>query len=90
MIPNTVALQDWSNSDAERDSYPVRLGRGIAAMRSRRQWSRKALAGRLRVRTWVVGSWERGEHVPPGDKVIELMLVLDVSPAELLAAGENR
>jgi DNA-binding transcriptional regulator YiaG len=60
MMPNTVALHDWSNGDAERDSYPVRLGRGIEAMRERRRMSRKVLANRLKVRTNVVGAWERG------------------------------
>lgn len=89
-MPGTVVVQDLSSGDAERDSYLVRLGRGITAMRERRQVTRKALASRLRVRLGVVGSWERGEHVPPGDKVIELMLVLDVTPAELLVAGERR
>ena len=88
-MPNKVVLHDWSNGDAEGDSYPVRLGRGIAAMRKRRQLSRKALANRLRVRTGAVGAWERGEHVPPGDKTIQLLLVLEVTPAELLAAGER-
>jgi transcriptional regulator with XRE-family HTH domain len=87
MEPNTVVVHNWINSDAEQDSYLVRLGRGITAMRERRQLSRKALASRLGVRTGVVGSWERGEHLPPGDKVIELMLVLEATPAELLSAG---
>lgn len=58
-------------------------------MRRRRQLSRKALASRLRVRTGVLGAWERGEHLPPGDKVIELLLVLEVTPAELLAEGDR-
>ena len=87
-MPNTVVLQDWSSRDAERDSYPVRLGRAIAAMRELRQWTRKELASRLRVSVNRLGYWERGENLPPGDKTIELLRVLEVTPAELLAAVE--
>ena len=90
MMPNTVVLHDWGNSDAERDSYPVRLGQGIAAMRELRQMSRKALASRLRVSANRLGYWERGVNLPPGDKTIELLRVLEVTPDELLAAGEKR
>jgi len=89
MMPNTVVLHCRSNSDAEQDSYPVRLGRGIAAMRERRQLSRKALANRLRVSTNRLGYWERGVNLPPGDKTIELLRELEVTPDELLAAGEE-
>jgi transcriptional regulator with XRE-family HTH domain len=88
MMPNTVVLHDWSDSDAERVSYPVRLGRGIAAMRELRQLSRKELASRLRVSVNRLGYWERGVNRPPGDKTIELLRVLEVTPDELLAAGE--
>jgi transcriptional regulator with XRE-family HTH domain len=87
-MPNTVVLHDWSDSDAERDSYPVRLGRGIAAMRELRQLSRKELASRLRVSVNRLGYWERGVNRPPGDKTIELLRVLEVTPDELLEAGE--
>jgi transcriptional regulator with XRE-family HTH domain len=89
VMPNTVVLHNWSNGDAERDSYLVRLGNGIAAMRKRRRMTRKALASRLKVSTNRLGFWERGVYLPPGDKLLELMLVLDVAPAELLAAGEK-
>jgi transcriptional regulator with XRE-family HTH domain len=89
VMPNTVALHNWSNGDAEQDSYLVRLGNGIAAMRKRRRMTRKALASRLKVTTNRLGFWERGVYLPPGDKLLELMLVLDVAPAELLAAGEK-
>jgi ribosome-binding protein aMBF1 (putative translation factor) len=89
MMPNTEVLHDLSNGDAEWDAYLVRLAGGITAMRERRLMSRKALASRLRVRTTVLGAWERGEHLPPGDKLLVLMLVLEVSPAELLVAGER-
>jgi transcriptional regulator with XRE-family HTH domain len=58
-------------------------------MRKRRGMSRKALASRVRVRVGVVGAWERGENLPTGDKVIEVMLALEVTPAELMAAGEK-
>jgi DNA-binding transcriptional regulator YiaG len=88
MMPNTVVLHDWSNRDAEQDSYPVRLGRAIAAMRELRQWTRKELASRLRVSVNRLGYWERGENLPPSDKTIELLRVLEVTPDELLAAGE--
>ncbi|HEX3128131.1 MAG TPA: helix-turn-helix transcriptional regulator [Thermoanaerobaculia bacterium] len=87
-MPNTVDLHDWSNSNAEQDSYPVRLGRGIAAMRELRQLSRKELASRLRVSANRLGYWERGVNRPPGDKTIELLRVLEVTPDELLEAGE--
>ena len=89
MMPNTVVLHGWGNSDAEEDSYPVRLGRGIAAMRELRQLSRKELASRLRVSVNRLGYWERGVNRPPGDKTIELLRVLEVTPDELLAAGET-
>jgi transcriptional regulator with XRE-family HTH domain len=89
-MPNTVVLQNWISSNAERDSHPVRLGRGITAMRKRRRMSRKELASRLAVSPNRLGYWERGVNLPPADKTIELMLVLEVTPAELLAAGEKR
>jgi hypothetical protein len=38
----------------------------------------------------VLGYWERGVTPPPGDKLLELLLVLEVAPAELLAAGEKK
>jgi transcriptional regulator with XRE-family HTH domain len=89
MMPNTVVLHDWINSDAERVSYPVRLGRGIAALRELRQWSRKALANRLGVSPNRLGYWERGVNLPRRKRMVELMLVLEVTPAELLAAGDE-
>ncbi len=89
MMPNTVVLHDWSNGDAEQDSYPVRLGRGITALRELRQWTRKELAKRLGVSTNRLGYWERGVNLPPADKTIGLMLALEVTPAELLAAGDE-
>jgi transcriptional regulator with XRE-family HTH domain len=89
MMPNTVVLHDWGNSDAEQSSYPVRLGRGIAALRELRQWSRKALANRLGVSPNRLGYWERGVNLPRGKRMDELMLVLEVTPADLLAAGEE-
>jgi transcriptional regulator with XRE-family HTH domain len=89
MMPNTVVLHDWGNSDAERESYPVRLGRGIAALRELRQWSRKALANHLGVSPNRLGFWERGVNLPRGKKLVELMLLLEVTPAELLAAGDE-
>jgi transcriptional regulator with XRE-family HTH domain len=89
MMPNTVVLHDWGNSDAEQDSYPVRLGRGIAALRELRQWSRKALANRLGVSPNRLGFWERGVNLPRGKRMDELMLVLEVTPAELLTAGDE-
>lgn len=88
-MPNTVVLHDWSNGDAERDSYLVRLGRGIAAMRELRELSRKALASRLGVSSNRLGYWERGVNLPRGKRMVELMLVLEVTPAELLAAGDE-
>lgn len=88
-MPNTVVLHDWSNGDAERDSYPVRLGRGITALRELRQWTRKELASRLGVSTNRLGYWERGMNLPPAQRTIELLLVLEVTPAELLAAGDE-
>lgn len=88
-MPNTVVMHDWSNGDAEEDSYLVRLASGITAMRERRGMTRKALASRLRVSTSSLGAWERGEHLPPSGKLLLLMLVLEVSAAELLAAGER-
>ena len=89
MMPNTVVLHDWSNGDAEGDSYPVRLGRGIAAMRELRQLSRKSLASRLGVSSNRLGCWERGVNLPRGKKMVELMLILEVTPVELLAAGDE-
>lgn len=88
-MPNMVVLHDWSSGDAERDSYPVRLGRGITALRELRQWTRKELAKRLGVSPNRLGYWERGENLPPADKTIGLMLALEVTPAELLAAGDE-
>ena len=88
-MPNTVVLHDWSNGDAEGDSYPVRLGRGIAAMRELRRLSRKSLASRLGVSSNRLGCWERGVNLPRGKKMVELMLVLEVTPAGLLAAGDE-
>lgn len=90
MARNTTLLERRSSVDAETSSRLVRLGRGIAVVRSRRSWSRKSLAGRLGVTSKVLGYWERGVTQPPGDKLLELMLVLEVEPAELLAAGETR
>jgi DNA-binding transcriptional regulator YiaG len=89
MMPNTVVLHNLSSSDAERDSYPVRLGSGIAAMRECRRMTRKALASRLKVSTNRLGSWERGVNRLPSDKLLELQVVLEVSAPELLAAGEQ-
>jgi transcriptional regulator with XRE-family HTH domain len=51
--------------------------------------TRKALASRLKVSTNRLGFWERGIYRPPSDKLLELLLVLEVSAAELLAAGER-
>lgn len=89
MARNTTLLERRSRDDAE-SSRLVRLGRGIAVVRSCRSWSRKRLAGRLGVTSKVLGYWERGVTQPPGEKLLELMLVLEVEPAELLAAGETR
>lgn len=89
MMPNTVVLHPCSSGDAERDFYLVRLGSGIAAMRERRRMTRKALASRLGISTNRLGFWERGGYRPPGDKLLKLLLVLEVSAAELLAAGDK-
>jgi transcriptional regulator with XRE-family HTH domain len=89
MMPNTVVLHACSRGDAERDVYLVRLGSGIAAMRKRRRMTRKALASRLEVSTNRLGFWERGVYRPPADTLLKLLLVLEVSAAELLAAGEK-
>lgn len=89
MTPNTVVLHPCSSGDAERDFYLVRLGSGIAAMRNRRRMTRKALASRLGISTNRLGFWERGGYRPRGDKMLKLLLVLEVSAAELLAAGDE-
>lgn len=75
---------------AEKRSYRVHLGRGIEAVRLRRQLTRKALASRLRVTTKLLGQWERGESRPPIEKLVELCRVLRATVEDLLAAGERR
>jgi transcriptional regulator with XRE-family HTH domain len=74
--------------DEEQDPWPVRLGRGIAAVRTGRRWTRKVLALRLKVTTKRLGYWERGVSQPPIEKLIALGQVLEVSIEELLRAGE--
>jgi transcriptional regulator with XRE-family HTH domain len=90
MARNTTLLGRRSSSDAERSSYLVRLGRGIKAVRSHRSMPRKSLASCLGVTCKVLGYWERGETRPPFDKLIGLWRVLEVTPDELLAAGEEK
>lgn len=90
MARNTTLLGRRSSSDAQRSSYLVRLGRGIQIVRSSRRIARKSLAGRLGVTSKVLGYWERGVTRPPIDKLIGLWRELDVTPEELLAAGDQK
>jgi transcriptional regulator with XRE-family HTH domain len=75
--------------NAGQDPWPVRLGRGIAALRTGRRWSRKKLALVLEVSYQRLGHWERGVSQPPIEKLIALGQVLEVSIEELLKAGES-
>jgi transcriptional regulator with XRE-family HTH domain len=77
-----------SEGKAGQDPWPVRLGRGIAALRTGRRWSRKKLAMFLEVSYQRLGHWERGVSEPPIEKLIALGQVLEVSIEELLAAGQ--
>jgi transcriptional regulator with XRE-family HTH domain len=77
-----------SEGGAEQDPWPVQLGRGIAALRTGRRWSRKKLAMFLEVSYQRLGHWERGVSQPPIEKLIALGQALEVSIEELLKAGE--
>lgn len=83
-------MRDTGERAAEKRSYRLHLGRGIEAVRLRRQLTRKALASRLRVTTKLLGQWERGESRPPFEKLVELCRVLRVTVEDLLDAGERR
>ena len=90
MAPSTVLLRRLGSRNAEKDTYLVRMGRGIATVRSRRQLTRKGLANRLEVTIKRLGDWERGVYQPPLAKLIALCGVLAVTVEELLAEGEAR
>lgn len=87
---NAGLMRDAGEKDAERESYRVHLGCGIAAVRLRRRLTRKALASRLRVTAKLLGYWERGACRPPFEKLVELCRELRVTVEDLLAAGERR
>jgi transcriptional regulator with XRE-family HTH domain len=89
MARNTAYLGRRSSRDAGNRSDLVQLGRGIREMRSRRSLPRKLLASRLGVSCKVLGYWERGQTRPPFEKLISLWRELEVTPDELLAAGEK-
>jgi transcriptional regulator with XRE-family HTH domain len=86
-----MRFEKSSQSIAEsegQDPWPVRLGRGIAALRAARRWSRKKLATCLEVPYPRLGHWERGVSQPPIEKLIALGKIFGVSIEELLEAGE--
>ena len=82
----------WNTREqaAEKRSYRVDLGCGIAALRLRRRLTRKALASHLGVTAKLLGCWERGVRRPPFEKLVELCRVLRATVEDLLDAGETR
>jgi transcriptional regulator with XRE-family HTH domain len=65
----------------------ARLGRGIAALRSKCRLTRKGLASRVEISYSQLGYWERGLSQPPIRKLVALTRILGVSIEELIAAG---
>lgn len=83
-------MRNTGERAAERRTYWVHLGCGIAALRLRRRMTRKALASHLGVTSKLLGYWERGACRPPFETLVELCRVLRVTVEDLLAAGEKR
>lgn len=87
---NAGLMRETGEKSAERETYRIHLGSGIAALRLRRGLTRKTLASRLRVTSKLLGNWERGSNRPPFEKLVELCRELRVTVEDLLAAGERR
>lgn len=90
MSRNAGLMRNDGEKGTEREISRTHLGRGIAAVRLRRGWTRKSLASRLRVTTKLLGNWERGSNRPPIETLVELCRVLRVTVEDLLDAGERR
>lgn len=55
-----------------------KLGRNLAALRERREWSQEKLARKLGVTRSRLGKWETGEHAPPVEWLPALAAALGV------------
>ena len=60
------------------------VGRQIRALREKRGWTQRELAGRVGVGKGVVSRWESGQQLPPLQRLVSLARVFDVSFETLL------
>jgi transcriptional regulator with XRE-family HTH domain len=71
-------------------SLARRIGRNIAALRVRRDWSQEALAARVRVSRSRLSKWENGDHPPPVEKLVDLARELEVQLDGLVGIGTEK
>jgi transcriptional regulator with XRE-family HTH domain len=74
-------------SDAKR-RRAAEFGVRLVQLRKAKGWSRAGLARRLGVSHQRIAHWERGEHLPPLDALLDLWQVLGI-PLEELFTGEK-
>lgn len=61
------------------------FGRRVAAARTARGWTQRALANALDITTGTVSRWERGENMPETKVLIELAHALNRDPGYFVA-----
>jgi transcriptional regulator with XRE-family HTH domain len=61
-----------------------KLGRNLAALRGRRDWSQEKLAGKVGVTRSCIGKWETGEHGPSFEWLAALAAALEVGLEEIV------
>lgn len=82
---------DGSDSEEENDLRLRReLGRRLAVLRCRREWSQRELARRVGATRGRVAKWELGLSVPSLSMLAALSRVLEVTPNELLVLEPER
>lgn len=72
--------------DINKQKELEKLGRIIRHLRERKEWSQREMASRCNIDAASIGKMERGKLDIRYTTLLQLALVLDVNPSELLTS----